>query len=116
MFDDRILGGRGFVERILSLAGHAEERKQKPLAEIIEQVAACLGVESTGMRRPGRERALPRAKAVVCYVAVGEHGLKGMEVASVLSCTPGAVSHAAKRGEQILRQEEGLQAKLGLKV
>jgi putative transposase len=114
LFDDRVLGGGDFVERVLELAGDTEGGEQRTLADIIEQVANYFGVASAGLRKPGKERTLSRAKAVICYVAIREQGLKGTEVSSMLGFTPGAVSHAAKRGEQILRQEEDLQARLGI--
>jgi putative transposase len=116
LFDERILGGRDFVERVLSLAGQAEGGERRTLAEIIEQVATYFCVASGSLRKPGKERTLSQAKAVVCYVAIKEQGLKGTEVSSMLGCTPGAVSHATRRGEQILRQREDLQAGLGVKL
>ena len=108
LFDDRILGSGDFVERVLSLAGETSPGPKRSLAEVIEQVSAYFGMEGSRLEKPGKERNLVRARAVVCYVAVRELGLRGVAVASTLACTPGAVSHAARRGEQLLRQEADL--------
>jgi REP element-mobilizing transposase RayT len=116
LFDDRILGGGEFVERILHLTGQAAAGPQKSLAEIIEQVAIYFCIERSRLQKPGKERMLAQAKAVICYVAVRELGLRGVDVASTLACTPGAVSHAARRGEQLLRQETALQRALGINL
>jgi putative transposase len=115
LFDDRILGGGDFVERVLNLAGHTG-RRQRTLADIVEQVANYFEVEADNLRKPSKERTVSRAKAVICYVAVRDEGLKGIEVSSELAFTPGAVSHAAKRGEQVLRKEKPLQRILGIKL
>ena len=116
LFDDRILGGGNFVERTLSLAGQAAAGSGRSLAEIIDQVAIYFGIERSRLNKPGKERILVQAKAVICYVAVREMGLRGVDVAPALACTPGAVSHAARRGEQIPRQETDLQTALGVNL
>jgi REP element-mobilizing transposase RayT len=116
LFDDRILGGGAFVEGILRQAGQAAAGPQRSLAEIIDEVASCFGIETSRLQKPGKERLLARAKALICYIAVREMGFRGVEVAPVLACTPGAVSHAARRGEQILRQETDLQTVLGVNL
>jgi len=116
LFDDRILGGGEFVERVLNLAGQGAAGPKMSLPEIIDQVGIYFGIEKSRLNRPGKERILVQAKAVICYVAVRELGLRGVDVAPALACTPGAVSHAAKRGEHILRQERGLQTALGMNL
>jgi REP element-mobilizing transposase RayT len=116
LFDDRILGGGDFVEGILSRTGQSAVGPQRSLAEIIDQVSTYFGIERARLQKPGKERILARAKAVICYIAVRELGFRGVDVAPVLACTPGAVSHAARRGEQILRQETDLKAALGINL
>jgi len=49
---------------------------------------------------------------LICYVAIREWGLKGVDVAAALSYTPAAVSHAAKRGAGLLDEEKDLYAVL----
>jgi REP element-mobilizing transposase RayT len=116
LFDDRILGGGDFAERVLNLIGVTPSGSKRTLDEIVDQVSTYFGIEVSRLRKPGKERVLVQTRAVICYVAVRELGLRGVEVASVLACTPGAVSHAARRGEQILRQETDLQRRLEMNL
>jgi len=116
LFDERILGGGDFAERVLNLLGETTSVLEMTLEEVIDKVSDYFGIDEPRMKKPGKERALVQARAVVCYVAVRELGLRGVEVASTLACTPGAVSHAARRGEQILRQEIDLQRMLGMNL
>jgi len=115
-FDDRILGGGAFVEKILTLAGETATGPKNSLAELIDQVGIFFGIDKSRLNRPGKERALVQAKSVICYVAVRELGMRGVEVAPALSFTPGAVSHAARRGEQILLKEGDLRRMLGFNL
>jgi len=116
LFDDRILGGGDFAERVLNLAGLAGTGPEKSLAEIIDQVATYFGIEKSRLEKPGKERVLVQARSAICYVAVRETGLKGVDVAQALDFTPGAVSHAARRGEQILCQDTDLRRMLGVNL
>jgi len=113
LFDERILGGGKFVERVLESAEYHPSATGGSLAEIIDQVANCFDVEKSRLKKPGKERELARAKAVICYLALREQGLRGVDIAPNLAYTPAAVSHAAKRGEQILREEMKLRKMLG---
>lgn len=115
-FDGRILGGGEFVARVLTLTGQTGDNPRRTLAEIVDQVASCLGVEASRLGKPGKERDMARAKAVICYVAVREQGLRGIDIAPALAYTPAAVSHAAKRGERILRQEPDMRLILGVNL
>lgn len=116
LFDDRILGGGDFCARVLSLPGQTLPEAAPSLEEILEQIAACFGIEKSHLKRPGKERTLVRARAVLCYVAVRELGMKGVVVAQAIACTPGAVSHAAGRGAEILRKETELQRMLDMNL
>jgi hypothetical protein len=108
LFDDRILGGGDFVEQILSATGHAPSEQERSLPDLINQVADHLHVERTKLSQPSKERHLVRAKALICYVAIRQWGLKGVDVAAALAYTPAAVSHAAKRGAGLLSKEKDL--------
>ncbi len=116
LFDDRILGGGAFAEGVLKRAGQTDPRPQKTLEEIVAQVAQYFATEESRLRKPSKERRLVQARAAICYVAVRELGVKGVEVAQALGCTPGAVSHAASRGELILLQETDLRRRLGINL
>lgn len=49
-------------------------------------------------------------------MAVRELGLRGIDVSAALACTPAAVSHAAKRGEAVFREEKNLRERLWVKL
>ncbi len=116
LFDDRILGGGLFVKQILQSADLSPDVSGMSLADLIRQVASYFNVEQSRLPKPNKERAHTQAKAVICYVALRELGLRGTDVAVALGYTPAAVSHAAKRGEGILQHEAGLQTLLGVKI
>jgi len=116
LFDDRILGGGRFVEQVLKSADIATEAPEFSLADLVGRVAEYYRIERTRLSKPSKERDIARAKAVICYLAVRELGLRGIDVSAALACTPAAVSHAAKRGEAVFREEQGLQERLGMKL
>lgn len=116
LFDDRILGGGLFVEQVLKTADVATAAPKLSLSDLIVRVAEHYRLERTRLSQPSKERDLARAKAVICYLAVRELGLRGIDVAAALACTPAAVSHAAKRGEAVFREEKGLRERLGIKL
>jgi len=116
LFDERILGGGDFAERILNLAEQTGTGPEKSLAEVIDQVAAHYGIEKSRLKKPGKERLLVQARSVISYVAVRDLGMKGVDVATALAFTPGGVSHAASRGEWILHQETELRRILGMNL
>jgi chromosomal replication initiation ATPase DnaA len=58
---------------------------------------------------PSKERHIVRAKAVICYAAVRKSGIKGGDVATRLGYSSTAVTHAAKRGQKLLRDDGELQ-------
>ena len=116
LFDDRILGGGAFADRVLDLTGRTTSEPTMTLVELISRVATYFDLEIFRLNRPGKERILVQARAVICYVALRELNLRGVDVAKTLACTPGAVSHAAQKGEMILRREPELQVKLGINL
>ncbi len=113
LFDDRVLGGGDFVERVLRHADQFPAGEKRSLRDLMDLVASHYGVEPSTLNQPGKNRYLARAKAVICYVAIRRWGLKGVDVAPALAYTPAAVSHAANRGEAIFQKEVGLRGELG---
>jgi putative transposase len=101
LFDDRVLGGGGFAERILRLADQVTAEKKCFWAELIDLVANDFEIDKALVSQPNKNRILTQAKAVICYVAIRQLGVKGVEIAPTLAYTPAAVSHAAARGKQI---------------
>lgn len=116
LYDDRILGGGCFVERVLATAECVADAPGLSLADLIGRVAEYFQIEQVRLSKPSKERDLARAKAAICYMAVRESGLRGTDVSAALGLSPAAVSHAAKRGEALLREESGLRERFGTKV
>jgi hypothetical protein len=94
-------------------AGEAADRSDgaappvaaRDLEALIRSVCARSGVSEAGLREGDRAHAFTRARAIVCYLAVGELGLTARAVAQALGVTPGAVSQAVRRGEAWARKE-----------
>ncbi|MFK5927222.1 MAG: transposase, partial [Desulfuromusa sp.] len=112
LFDERVLGGGLFVEQVLSDAGLVPETLRITLAKLIDLVADDFGVDQRRLKKPGKERLLSAAKAVICHIGLRDCGFKGVAIAKYLGMTSSAVSHAAKRGEQILLRDDCLQKRL----
>jgi REP element-mobilizing transposase RayT len=106
LYDDRILGGSGFVERILEQVQPVEVSRS--LDVIIETVSSYFELSPEEMSWPSKERKVASAKAIICYLATRHHRLSGVEVAAILGYTPSAVSHATKRGRMLLGKEHAL--------
>jgi REP element-mobilizing transposase RayT len=100
LYDDRILGGGGFVERILTQEQSAVTPKS--LDSIAENVAKHYGIDVEELTWPSKVRMIAEAKAVICFLATCRHRLSGAEVGKVLGYTPSAVSRAAKRGRLVV--------------
>ena len=111
VFDDRILGGGRFVEEVLDASQDIPEQRPS-LEELLRQVAGHFNVDTSLLRFPNKERHIVKAKSVLCYLAVRQLQLKGVEVARRLGYTSAAVTHAVKRGEKVLQQDEGLKVLL----
>lgn len=116
LFDDRVLGGGVFVERVLKMTDQTPATSEKAFAAMLARVANYYGIEPPRLAMPGKERSLVRAKAILCYFAVRHLGMRGVDVATALAYTPAAVSHAAKRGERVVMQEADLQGMLGVNL
>ena len=111
-FDDRVLGGGDFVERVLRQADQFPAKEKRSLGELMDLVATYYGIDPSPLSQPGKNRSLALAKAVICYVAVRKWGLKGVDIAPTLAYTPAAVSHAANRGEPVFQKEVELRKTL----
>lgn len=105
IYDDRILGGGGFVERILEQTQSIEDPRS--LDNIIEYVSSYFELSPEELSWPSKERKVASAKAIICYLAIRHSHLPGVLVAATLGCTPSAVSRAAKRG-RVLLEEKGI--------
>jgi putative transposase len=100
-FDERVLGGDDFIERLLSDAGKREQetlrmsRKVPDLLTLAKRMMEREGVEETELRSGIRKRDVARARRVFCQLAIGKMGYPGAEVARFLGVTTSSVNRLA---------------------
>jgi len=114
VFDDRILGGGRYVEKTLDASGRRRQDSTLPLADLVRMVAEHFGVVPEELSQPSKERRIAQAKAVICYVAVRQLKIKGVEVAELLGYSSTAATHAASRGGTIFADIPDLEEKVAI--
>ena len=105
-YDDRILGGGHFVERVLKEL--EQDERLMSLDEIVTAVSAYFGISELDLSQPSKVRSVVKAKAVVCYLAIRVNKHTGGEVGRRLSYTSSATSRAIKRGQELCDEDEKL--------
>jgi REP-associated tyrosine transposase len=113
-YDERILGSGDFVE-ILTGGNKLREPKRLPplsLAELRQKVCEISGVREETLLQTTKERAVARARAIFCLLAVHELGYTGKEAGAAAGLGSAGVSIAIRRGEELLRNEPALRAKI----
>jgi hypothetical protein len=84
-FDERVLGGDGFIERLLSEAEEREKetlrisRKVPELQTLAKVIIKGEGVGELDFRSAIRKRGVVRARRVFCQLAIGRMGYPGAE-------------------------------------
>ncbi len=108
-YDERVLGSGAFVASVLcGNDGGMTKCPPLSLAELVKAVCRVTGVDAARIARPGKERPLAQARALVCCLAVRECGYTGAEAGRVTGLGSASTSLAIKRGEVLLRQEPWL--------
>ena len=79
-----------------------------PLAELLQRVAGCFGLEVGQLRQRSRNPEQMKARDIFCVLAVRMLGYSGAEAGRLLALKRAAVSHAVRRGETHLALEPGL--------
>lgn len=108
--DSRILGGSGFVDRILAEAEKKEKQtlrfivRKSDLPTLLLRVAKNEGVEAVAITSGVRRREVVRARKLLSQVALHRMGYTGAEVARFLGLTTSAVNRLA--GQQELQECE----------
>lgn len=111
-FDERILGSGEFVEMLTQGAtAGGQKRLRLILAELLAKVCAVTGVAADRMQRPGKERAVARAKAIFCCLAVRDYGYTGTEAGKAVGIGSAGASMAVRRGEELLKSDPELRDK-----
>ena len=109
LYDDRILGGGYFVERILEQTQLPE--RSKTFDDITALVAKHYNIDADELIFPNKTRTIASAKAVICYLATRRYRLMGTSVAKRLGITSSGVSRAAQRGQYLFAEDDVLQEK-----
>jgi hypothetical protein len=100
-FDERVLGGDDFIEKLLSEAEEREKetlrisRKVPDLLTLAKRIMEGEGIEETELRSGTRKREVVRARRAFCQLAIGRMGYPGAEVARYLGVTTSSVNRLA---------------------
>ncbi len=103
--DERILGGEGFVERLLQEAEEKEKetlrlfRTLPDLPTLMKTIIDGEEITETELRSGIRKKSVVRGRRIFCQLAVGKMGYPGAEVARFLGVTTSAVNRLAASGE-----------------
>jgi REP element-mobilizing transposase RayT len=103
--DARILGGSGFVDRILAEAEKKEKQTLRFIAHkcdlptLLRRVAGNEGVDAVAITSGVRKREIVRARKLLSQVAIHRMGYTGAEVARFLGLTTSAVNRLASQQE-----------------
>jgi len=100
-FDERVLGGDDFIERLLSEAEEREKetlrisRKVPDLLTLAKRIMEGEEIEETELRSGTRKREVVRARRLFCQLAIGKMGYPGAKVARYLGVTTSSVNRLA---------------------
>jgi len=109
--DERILGDGDFVKSVLDAANEQLERKYMLAAKgfnfekVAQRVSKVFGIKIDQVLAAGKHPQTVKARSLLCYWAVRELGMSGMDVARKLGLSQSSVSKSAKRGEKIATAE-----------
>jgi hypothetical protein len=108
--DERILGDSDFVSTVLQYADEQMEISYRLKSEgfelnnIAERVAQVLDLPLEIVWETNRRPQVVKARSLLCYWAAKKLGMSMTEIANRLGLTQPAVSIAARRGEEIAKQ------------
>ncbi len=114
-YDQRILGGRPFVEKVLK--GRRRKtlmrRPRIPLNDLIGKISERLGIEEgEDLLMGGRKRMICQARALICYLATQEMGYRFSEVGEALRIHPVNVTRSLERGKRAFKSHRKLLIKI----
>lgn len=108
-YDDRILGSGDFIEELSTRRELAPEISTNiGIRELIDKACARFAVDPDALRLRTRAAGIAEVRSIVCYLAVRQIGLSGVEVGRHLGLGRSGVSVAADRGEQLLKKDLSL--------
>jgi chromosomal replication initiation ATPase DnaA len=104
-WDERILGGGKFVERMVEEAEEGMEetlrwrKRVMDLKKLLKEVVKRQGLEEEEVRGRSRREPVVRGRKVFCQVAVRKLGYTGASVARFLGMTTSSVNRMARLEE-----------------
>jgi putative transposase len=110
--DERILGDSDFVQRLLSEANEAYDRKYKLSAkgvsidDIARKAAEIIGIDPNLIWLRGKQVKNVQARSLLCYWATNELGISQSSLSKRLELSPSAVSHAVARGGKLVKKHK----------
>ena len=115
IYDERVLGERGFVERVLREASGGECRKMASmtLSEIIERVTKLLEMEKEELLTISKKKEVTSARAMVSYLAAMENGYRYSEIGRALNVHPVTVARSLENGKKVFDKHKELWHKAG---
>lgn len=107
--DNRVLGRGVFVERLR----HEESLRDKmmsgmSLSELVGRVEAFFNLEKNSIKRRSNNQEVKAARDVYCYMAVRMLRYSGTHAGEILGIGRSAASHAVRRGERIIKDNDNL--------
>lgn len=112
-YDERILGSGGFVETLTGVNDKGWPQRRPPsLGELLQRVCDVLEVDAEKVRRISKERALAKARAVFCFLAVHDYGYTGKEAGMTAGLGSAGVSIAVRRGEELIKNDPLMRERL----
>jgi hypothetical protein len=106
--DERILGDGDFIDEVLSQAEeHLQERYRLQaegynLDKLVERVSQIMGIRPEWIMERGKDRRRVQARSILCYWATEALGASQSHLAQRLKLSQPAVSHAVKRGKDLV--------------
>lgn len=110
--DERVLGSGEFVETLIRKENTREKLPPLSLAELLNKVCKVTGVDAAMIARPGKERAMARARAIFCCLAVRDYGYTGKEAGMATGLGSAGVSIAVRRGEELMNEDPSLRKRI----
>lgn len=105
-FDDRILGGRDFVNKILKEAEDKQRRQLKAqragktIQKLIEEECRLQGISPQELKGGGKRRKVSDARAIIALRSRDELGLSAAEIARHVGVSTSAITRAIERAER----------------
>ena len=104
--DERILGSSDFVDSVLNKANEKYDKmalakaRGITLGVLIQAIADYMEIDEALMGTRSKQRAVSRARAILCHLAIDRLGIIGADIARELSLSPSAVSKLVGKGRR----------------